>query len=137
MPSQSEAFFEQYAQTLNSKNAGEIARYHMLPSVFVIDETKKIFHAYKDVENEIQAFINALDERGCTEHVPQVNQAIRLSDKILFSNVRWQYKNEEGEVLCTTHCSYTLQQVNDSELKIIVEVIDDEDKVITSKMLED
>lgn len=137
MPSQTEAFFKQYAETLDRHVAGELANHHLLPCVFVLDEQKKIVHDREEVELMNSRLIQALKSKGVVSHTPQVNQAIRLSDKILFSTVRWQFRDEEDKVQMTIHCSYTLQQLDETELKIIVEVIDDEDKVITSSMLRD
>lgn len=137
MPSQTEAFFNRYADTLNQHEPGELAKLHMLPSVFVVDESKKILHDFSEVENMNRKFIEALQGYGVVSHSPQVNQAIRLSDKILFANVRWQFRDADDKVKLTTHCSYTLQQIDETDLKIIVEVIDDEDKVLTAKMLEE
>ena len=137
MPSQTEDFFRQYAQTLDKHETSALANHHLLPCVFVLDDQKTIVHEQSEIELLNQRFIDALRNEGVVRHVPQVNQAIRLSDKILFSNVRWQFKDAQDNTLLSTQCSYTLQQVGETELKIIVEVIDDENNLLISSMLEE
>ena len=134
MSSQTETFFENYANALNIRSAQELAHYHLVPCVFMVDESKNIYHDMADIEGVFKRLLNAFESRRIVSYAPQVNQAIRLSENILFANVRWQFCNSEKETVISCHCSYTLQQVDENKLKIIVEVIDDEDNVISSLM---
>ena len=135
MASQTEDFFEQYAATLALHDADALSKHHLLPCVFMLDDDKRIIHEQDEMVTINQNYIEALEALHVVKHKALVNQAIRLSDKILFANVRWQFKDKDDKTVYSGQCSYTLQQVEDNELKIIVEVIDDEDRILLWKMV--
>lgn len=135
MASQTEVFFEHYAATMDAGDAGSMSEMHLVPCIFVSDEKKLVCAKFEDILRYNQQLINSLHKVGVVTHAAQVNQAMRLSETILFSNVRWQFKNAQQETVLACYCSYTLQVVDKESLRIIVAVVDDEDKAI-SKLLE-
>ena len=135
MASQTEDFFENYAETLALHDAKALSKHHLLPCVFMLDDDKRIIHEPEEMIRLNKSYIEALEALNVVKHKALVNQAIRLSDNILFANVRWQFKDKDDKTVYSGQCSYTLQQVENDELKIIVEVIDDEDRILLWKMV--
>ncbi|MGO4894601.1 hypothetical protein [Flavobacterium sp. W21_SRS_FM6] len=59
---------------------------------------------------------------------PIIHQTLRLSDALFFTTMRWQLLNHNNELIMSWSSSYTLQKMDDDQLKIIVTVVDDENK---------
>lgn len=132
MASDSERFFERYAQALNSGDAGELSDFHLLPTIFMTDDSKKVCSLRPELVAYNQALLNSLHKAGVEKHIPQVNQAMRLSDSVLFCNVRWQCLDSAGSAFFSSTCSYTLQHNAENVLKIIVVVLDGDESFLTS-----
>ncbi len=135
MASQTEMFFKHYAECMDAGDAVAMSQLHLVPSIIVSDDKKQVCATSEDVQQYNQQLLSSLKKVGVTQHVVLVNQAMRLSDTILFSNVRWQFKDDQQQTLITCYCSYTLQVIDPDTLRVIVAVVDDEDKAI-SKLLE-
>lgn len=131
MSSQTEAFFEQFACVVNSGETEQMADFHLLPSVFVTDESKRVCSQRDDVNVLYQELFRAMNALGVTEHQAQLNQAMRLSETVTFANVRWRHLDINGQQVCATNSSYTLQTSECGGPKVIVAVLDDEAKIMS------
>lgn len=130
MASQSEAFFVDYAKALDAGDVDALTNMHFMPSVFVSDETKHICALPEDIQDYNGRLVGALKRAGVVRHEPQVNQAMRLSDSIMFVTVKWRMKDDADATCFECYCSYTIQ-TQDDKLKIVVAVLDDENQKIT------
>ncbi|MCV2885614.1 hypothetical protein OE749_13015 [Aestuariibacter sp. AA17] len=134
MASLTEEFFNQYQQAMNDKRVDTLTSYHSLPSVFVLNDIKRVASTSEDIDEVNQGFLQALSQKEVSHCEALVNQAIRLSDSVLFASVRWQFKDVGNRLLITSYCSYTMQVVDEQTLKIIVAVIDDQENALTGLM---
>lgn len=123
----SQKFFDDYAEGYYNNSSTAVAEHFFVPSVIMSNETKNVFTSIEAVAKQIQEFMNKLVSLGVAQFEPEVCQTMKLSENILFSNVKWVYKDETGQEILHCFVSYTLQSENDS-LKIIVSVIDDQQR---------
>lgn len=130
MASQSEQFFINYAHSIAANDPNSMAEHHLLPTVFVTDNIKQVCNQLSAVEKINQRLLDGLNSKEVSISVPQINQAMRLSDSILFCTVKWQFLNQNEETCFSATCSYTLQSDKNGQLKIIVSVLDDDDKIL-------
>ena len=132
MASQSETFFEEYAEALNSGDANTLSGFHLLPTIFMNDQKKKVCNGHDELMRYNTRLLENLEHAGVAKHVPLVNQAMRLSESVLFCNVRWRCFDRDDNVMFSSTCSYTLQQESEDVFKIIVVVLDGEESRIIS-----
>ena len=126
MASQSEQFFEHYQQALNAADPVVISDFHLLPSIFVNDDSKVVCSSNDSLLKVNQGIVDSLMNLAIDECQAQVMQAMRLSDKVTFCSVRWKLCGQKHPQPITCNCSYTSQTLPDGEYKIIVSVMDDE-----------
>lgn len=128
MPVDSEYFLELYANALNSFDSKKIASYCLPPTIIMTDDNKKVLACIEELESAVSRTIAKFKSAGIKSFVPKLQQTMRLSDSLFFSKMRWQFydTNEQLRFSCAT--SYTLQKMPDKQLKIIVAVIDDDEK---------
>lgn len=127
MPTPSQQFFEEYARAYESQDAYEVANLYFIPAVIMSDDRKNVFTNLDDVADQIRELMDKLEDVGVVHYEPEVCQSMKLSENIMFSNVKWTFLDSADEIIFTCMVSYTLQVVEDS-LKIIVTVIDDEER---------
>lgn len=127
MASLSKAFFDEYAAAYEKYDANAVAEMYFLPAVIMSDDTKNVYTDHGAIAEVIDELMDKLQSIGVEICEADVCQTMRLSENIMFSNVKWFFKNQEEEVLFSCFVSYTLQFENES-LKIIVSVIDDEER---------
>lgn len=130
MASHSEVFFSEYALALNANDPKRVADFHLLPSVFVTDSTKIVCNDQQKVIEVYQRMLDSINHGGNLTHSPQVNQAMRLSDSVIFCNVKWKCLDHNDDLVFTSTCSYTLQSDGNNGLKIIVVVLDGEEEFL-------
>lgn len=130
-------FFARYQKAVNAKDAEEVAQFHMLPSVFVLDDIRRVATTREELLQIQTRFLNALSMQSIDSVEASVNQAIVMSDNVIFANVKWDFKGADNTVKLTSFCSYTMQIEDEDRLNIIVAVIDDQDKVLASLMTEE
>ena len=128
------AFFNAYADAYESYSPEAVAMLYFTPSVVVSDDRKMVFTSNDELIEHIRSLMNRLQAVGVAHCVPEVCQTMRLAEHILFSNVNWSFTDDEGQHVFSSFVSYTLQ-VEDDNLKVIVSVIDDEERELT-KLLE-
>ena len=127
MPTKSQEFFDEYARAYEAYDADGVAALYFTPAVIMSDETKNVYTSHQAISTVIDELMDKLQSVGVTYFDPDVCQTMRLSDNIMFANVKWTFKNESEEKLFAAFVSYTLQSDHES-LKIIVSVIDDEER---------
>lgn len=134
MPTNSQAFFDEYARAYESYNAASVAEMYFVPAVIMSDESKNVFTSVDDLAGHVQELMNKLQQVGVVRIDPEVCQTMRLSENIMFSNVNWKFSDVQGQKIFSCFVSYTLQQVDD-HLKVIVSVIDDEERELAKLLL--
>jgi|GEM_PF-6953454 len=127
MPMSTQLFFENYAKAYESGVPEAVSELYFIPAVIMSDDAKNVFTDEKDVAHHIQELMDKLELIGVVQIMPDVCQTMRLSENILFSNVKWLFSDLQGKQIFTCFVSYTLQFV-DNELRVIVSVIDDEER---------
>lgn len=127
MPSQSQDFFNQYAQAYESYDADAVADMYFLPAVIMSDHSKNVYTKHEGIAEVIGELMDKLESVGVTFYEAEVCQSMRLSENIMFSNVKWFFKDAVEKILFSCFVSYTLQ-LDHGSLKIIVSVIDDEER---------
>ncbi|WP_340680646.1 hypothetical protein [Paraglaciecola sp.] len=121
-------FLNDFAEALNGNELEQAARFSLFPSIIMGDHNKSVFNSRRELEAIFRRFIVGLNANGIVKLVPQVKQTMRLSDSLLFSNIRWQLLAQDGQLRLSASSSYTIQKMPDQQLKIIITVIDDEEK---------
>ncbi|KXI28662.1 hypothetical protein [Paraglaciecola hydrolytica] len=121
-------FLTNFAETFNNNKPELAATFCLLPSIIIGDHNKTVLNSQKALQAIFSRFIRRLHAKGIVNFVPEVNQTMRLSDSLLFTNIRWQLFDKEGQLQVNGSSSYTMQLMPDQQLKIIITVIDDEEK---------
>ncbi len=134
MQANTQTFFDTYSKAYETGVAHSIAVLYFVPAVIMSEEKKNVFTKVDDIAGHVQGLMDQLHTIGVAKMSPDVCQTMRLSENILFSNVNWSFFDEHGQHIFSCFVSYTLQIV-DEQLKIIVSVIDDEEREI-AKLLE-
>ncbi|GAB2699442.1 hypothetical protein Q4574_01635 [Aliiglaciecola sp. 3_MG-2023] len=129
-----EKFFENYSETLNQGLISEMGKFSGKPLVIVTDESKKICHSQKDIDEINLDLINGLKAGGIAKYTPKIIQSMRLSESVIFVKVRWTLCDQNGKDVFSCYCSYTLELDEVNLFKILVIVIDDEDKQFNQMM---
>lgn len=127
MPTLSQQFFDDYARAYEMYDAQAVAQMYFVPSVIMSDETKNVYTSHEAIAEVIDELMDKLQSVGAVLCEGEVCQTMRLSENIMFSNVKWTFKDAQQQKLFSCFVSYTLQSVGES-LKIIVSVIDDEER---------
>lgn len=135
MPTSTQAFYDEYARSYESGNAMAVAEMYFVPAVIMSEESKNVFTSTEDIACHVQDLMDKLQSVGVTRIDPEVCQTMRLSENILFSNVNWRFSGEQGEHIFSCFVSYTLQVIDD-RLKVIVSVIDDEERELAKVLYE-
>ncbi|XOV78680.1 MAG: nuclear transport factor 2 family protein [Aestuariibacter sp.] len=133
MASATQAFFDTYAASLDAGDAEAVAKAYFVPTVVMNDEAKRVHTQREDIIAYITEMKEQLRSTGATNSRAEVCQTMRLSENIMFSNVKWTFKNDAGEKVFSCFISYTLQLESES-LKIIVSVIDDEERELAKHL---
>jgi hypothetical protein len=119
-------FLMGFAETFLQDKPELAANCCVVPNIIIGEQNKCVFNSRKELENLFMDFSNALVMQGITGFLPIINQTLRLSDSLYFTNMRWQLIDSNNEVSITWATSYTLQQMEDGQLKIIITVVDDD-----------
>lgn len=127
MPTLSQEFFDDYARAYEQFDAHAVSRMYFIPAVLMSDETKSVFTSHEAIAEVIDDLMDKLESIGVAGCEADVCQTMRLSENIMFSNVKWTFKDASQQKLFSCFVSYTLQLDGES-LKIIVSVIDDEER---------
>lgn len=135
METKIEAFFEEYSASLDQGRLAQVTACSLVPMIFVANDQRYVCATIDDIEKVNQALLSGLQHGGVVRHEPQILHSMRLSDAIRFVTIKWQFRDLNNDILFTSHCSYTLQQDDGGKLKIIVALLDDDEKVI-SKLIE-
>jgi hypothetical protein len=121
-------FLTDYAHALDRRDEERLIDFCLLPTVVMNDNDKRVFIHGEELAKSCHIMVKRLKEANVVYHKPNLTQAIRLSDTLHFLKMRWQLLDEDKQVIFTCATSYTLQQVSDGSLKIIVAVVDDDRK---------
>jgi hypothetical protein len=119
-------FLMGFAETFLQDKPELAANCCVVPNIIIGEQNKCVFNSRKELENLFMDFSNALVMQGITGFLPIINQTLRLSDSLYFTNMRWQLIDSNNEVSITWATSYTLQRMEDGQLKIIITVVDDD-----------
>ncbi|MEP4891764.1 MAG: hypothetical protein ABJV04_17205 [Aliiglaciecola sp.] len=129
-----EKFFDDYSESLNLGLIDEMAKFSGKTLVVVTDENKIICHSQKDINAINSDMLNSLKAGGIVKYIPKVVQSMRLSESVIFVKVRWTLCDQNGKDVFNCYCSYTLQIDDLNLFKIIIIVVDDEDKQFNQMM---
>ena len=129
MPTDTQAFFERYAEAYEKYDPKAVAELYFIPAVIMSDDSKDVFTTNADVTMYVERLMDKLRLIGAAKFNPDVCQTMRLSENILFSNVKWDFSTEDNQLIFSCFVSYTLQSI-DGELKVVVTVMDDEEREI-------
>lgn len=133
MPSTTQHFFEQYAQAFDAGDVEKVAESYFVPTVVMNDDAKRVHTKRADIADYLSDMAMQLHAAGVVSCHPEVCQTMRLSENIMFSNVKWTYKDPSDQKVFSCFISYTLQLEGES-LKIIVSVIDDEERELAKHL---
>ncbi|MEH6712075.1 MAG: hypothetical protein V7733_12750 [Paraglaciecola polaris] len=121
-------FLTDYAHALDRHDVERLIDFCLLPTVVMNDHDKLVFMQGEDLAKACRVLVTRLGEANIVKHLPHLIQAIPLSDTLHFLKMRWQLLDANEQVVSTCATSYTLQQVADGSLKIIVAVVNDDQK---------
>lgn len=121
-------FIDQYAETLSKGSAELAAGFHLVPSVFMGDHSKQVLQNKNELEKILTSILSRCTEAGIVLYQAEVNQTMRLSDSLFFTTMRWNLYDADNQLRISFTASYTMQELEDGNLKIIVTVVDDDKK---------
>ncbi|MEP7706301.1 hypothetical protein [Paraglaciecola sp. 25GB23A] len=119
-------FLMDFAGTFLQDKPALAANYCVVPNIIIGEQNKRVLNSKKELENFFMGFSEVLAMQGITSFLPIINQILRLSDSLYFTNIRWRLMDCHNEVIITWAASYTLQKTEDGQLMIIVTVVDDD-----------
>jgi len=128
MSTNSKNFLDLYAKALNTFDPKIIASFCSLPTIIMHDNGRKIITSKDYLEQVTRRIFTTFNQAGIKKFVPQLQQTLRLSDTLWFSKMRWRFYNENEQLCFGCATSYTLQKMPDNQLKVIVMIIDDDEK---------
>ena len=134
MPRFSTDFFQRFALCFDAFDPEQASEFYHLPAVIMNDTDKYVFSRQDELVARIDTLMQSLKQVGVVNHQVEVSQTMRLSDNILFSNVKWRFYDAQQDKVFSCVTSYTLQRDESDKLKIIVAVIDDEEKQLAEML---
>ncbi|WP_240919966.1 hypothetical protein [Paraglaciecola sp. 20A4] len=123
-------FLMDYAHALDRHDVERLINFCLLPTVVINDHDKYVFMQGDELAKSCHVMLKRLRAANIVRHLPNLTQAIRLSDTLHFLKMRWQLLDADDQVVSVCATSYTLQEVADGSLKIIVAVVDDDQESI-------
>ena len=121
-------YLDDFADAFNANKPALAAQFCLFPNIIIGDHNKSVFNNQRQLTAILGRFIKGLNANGIVKFVPQVKQTMRLSDSLFFTNIRWQLFAQDEQLRMSGSSSYTIQKMPDQQLKIIITVIDDEEK---------
>lgn len=118
-------FFVDFAGALNKKDATKVSQYYYTPSIFVSRESKQVCSDGQQLVKNNQQFIEHLFPKESCECTAKILKTIKLSSKLFFCMVEWQYKDENAMVGDNPLMSFTLKSEGGNQFKIMVTVINE------------
>lgn len=134
MKQSSQEFFDIYMKAYDQFSAEDVAELYYVPSIIMSEDQKNVMITKEQVIESIQSLMDNLKKIGVVSHKFEILQSMRLSESILFTNVKWLLLNDNNEQLFTCHVSYTLQRSKSGELLVVASVLDDEESQILKLM---
>lgn len=128
MPTVMERFFKDYANAYDNEDTNQISEFYHIPAVLISDENKKVYSDRNELVGYFENLIMELQALDIVRHEAKVLQLMKLSEKIMFTNVTWRFFNPSEDEIFSCTVSYTLQKMNEDEMAIIIAVLDDEEK---------
>jgi ketosteroid isomerase-like protein len=116
-------FFSEFAVALNQKDASKVSDYYYTPSIFVSRGTKQVCSDWQQLVKFNQQFIDQFLLKELNERTLKIVKTLKLSKKLFFCMVEWQYEDENEMVAIDTRMSFTLKKEGDSQFKIMVTVL--------------
>jgi hypothetical protein len=119
-------FLMDFAGTFLQDKPELAANFCIVLNIIIGEQNKRVLNSKTELENFFMGFSEVLAMQGITSFLPIINQILRLSDSLYFTNIRWRLMDCHNLVIITWATSYTLQKMEDGQLKIIVTVVDDD-----------
>lgn len=124
MSSSIQAFFDRYAQAINSQNFGGIKDCFKLPFILVHKAPKSVVSFDEQLEQKVKGFLLKLRETGIVNLSFQLVKSLDVAADMKFVSVQWAFTDEAGSVINQYTNSYILS-LADEDIKIITLIVDD------------
>ncbi len=124
-------FFEVFARAYDEKSAESIAACYRQPCVLMSDDKQHMYSTREEVLEFANHVLQRFDKLGAVNHSASVIHSLKMSEDVLFVQVKWEASNEERERLFGGHASYTMKVDSEGSLKIMISVLDDEEKAMS------
>lgn len=121
-------FLTEFAQAFTLNEPEKAVEFCSLPSIIIGDNGKRVVNSKSELAAFYTQFITTLQKSGIVKFEPTVNKTMRLSDTLFFTNIKWQLYDKNNTLFVQGSSSYTLQKMENGDFKIIITVIDDEEK---------
>jgi ketosteroid isomerase-like protein len=124
-------FFEAFSDAYGDKNAERIAECYRQPCVLMSDDKKHMYSTRQEITDFANHVLARFEKVGAVNHAATVLHSLKMSDDIIFVQVKWEASDESHTRLFGCHVSYTLKIDNQDSLKIMISVLDDEEKALS------
>ncbi|TDF38455.1 hypothetical protein EYS14_12325 [Alteromonadaceae bacterium M269] len=124
-------FFAAFAEAYNEKDAELIAANYRQPCVMMSDDKKDVYSTEAEITYYAEQLLQRFAEVGAVGHAASVMHCLRMSESVLFTQVRWEASDAEGTRLFGCCVSYTIQVDAEGGLKIMMSLLDEEDKALS------
>jgi ketosteroid isomerase-like protein len=129
-------FFDAFAQAYDDKSAERIAACYRQPCVMMSYEKKQMYASRKEITEFANHVLSRFERVGAVNHSASVMHSLKMSDDVFFVQVRWDASDKGRERLFGCYVSYTMKLDPKHGFKIMISVLDDEEKAL-SQLLDD
>lgn len=124
MSSSIQAFFDRYAQAINSQNFCGIKDCFKLPFILVHKAPKSVVSFDEQLEQKVKGFLLKLRETGIVNLSFQLVKSLDVAADMKFVSVQWAFINEAGSVI-EEYTNSNILSLADADIKIITLIVDD------------
>lgn len=130
-------FLNRFAEAVMNNQLDVAINYCVIPNIIVGGKFERVINSIEELSSVFAKLNGALVNKNVSHVVPIIKQVMCLSDSVFFTNIRWQLMNQHKDIIASWASSYTLKKMEDGEFKIIVTVVDDDNKQLEQILLTD
>lgn len=125
------AFFDAFADAYDNKNPDSVAACYRQPCVLMSDDNKHMYSTREEITDFAEHVLERFEKIGAVNHVASVIHSLKMSEDIVFVQVKWEASDKNHARLFGCHVSYTMKVDAQGALKIMISVLDDEEKALS------
>ena len=113
-------FFLRFGRSLSKGDPKEIAALWCVPSFVVGDSLNLAMTSTREIERFFRGAKEQYASRGISEANAEIENVQWVTEHIAVVDVRWPYRDRQGEEIGAESSTYTLKSDESGEIKILV-----------------